>query len=126
MKGFAGIVEQQHLWLCSSTNSMSDDAHALLIIIILLIIDNIEEPELVHALTSRDNTQPIPQLLLLQVLLREVLEVSTTELLVRDDFNFALALLADLDCVAEVAGAAVDLYAVVQELLEGCEVEDFV
>jgi hypothetical protein len=56
----------------------------------------------------------------------QVLEVAARELLVRNDFDLALALLADLDDVAEVSGAAVDLDLVVQELLEGGDVEDLV
>lgn len=44
----------------------------------------------------------------------------------RDDLDLAVAGLRDLDRVAEVAGAAVDLDAVVQELLEGRDVEDLV
>ena len=44
----------------------------------------------------------------------------------RDDLDLPFADLRDLDRVAEVAGAAVDLDAVVQELLEGGNVEDLV
>jgi hypothetical protein len=44
----------------------------------------------------------------------------------RDNLNLSIALLADLDRVTEVSGAAVDLYAVVEELFEGGEVENFV
>jgi len=44
----------------------------------------------------------------------------------RNNLNLSIALLADLDGVAEVTGAAVDLYAVMEELFEGGEVEDFV
>ncbi len=43
-----------------------------------------------------------------------------------DDLDLALALLGDLDGVAEVADAVVDLDLVVQELLEGGDVEDLV
>lgn len=56
----------------------------------------------------------------------QVLEVPARELLVRNNLNLAIAGLADLDCVAKVASAAVDLYAVVQELLESGDVEDLV
>lgn len=43
-----------------------------------------------------------------------------------NDFDLALAGLGDDDLVAEVADAALNLDAVVQELLEGGEVEDLV
>ena len=44
----------------------------------------------------------------------------------RNDLDLAIALLADLDGVAKVTGAALDLDAVVQELLESLDVEDLV
>jgi hypothetical protein len=56
----------------------------------------------------------------------QVLQVAAGELLVRNDLDLAIALLGDLDGVAEVSGAALDLDAVVQELLEGLDVEDLV
>lgn len=43
-----------------------------------------------------------------------------------DDLNFSTTNLRDLDVVAEVTGTAFDLDAVVQELLEGGQVEDLV
>jgi len=45
---------------------------------------------------------------------------------VRDDLDLPVALLADGYHIAQVADAAVDLDAVVQELLEGADVEDLV
>lgn len=56
----------------------------------------------------------------------QVLQVATRELLVGDNLDLAIALLADLDVVAEVSGAALNLDAVVEELLEGLNVEDLV
>ena len=44
----------------------------------------------------------------------------------RNDLDLAVALLGDGDRVAEVAGAAIDLDAVVQELLKRLDVEDLV
>jgi hypothetical protein len=43
-----------------------------------------------------------------------------------DDLNLAIPDLLDVDIVAEVARAAFDLDAIVQELLERAEVEDLV
>jgi hypothetical protein len=56
----------------------------------------------------------------------QVLQVAARELLVRNDLDLALALLGDLDDIAEVTGAALDLDAVVQELFESLDVEDLV
>jgi hypothetical protein len=56
----------------------------------------------------------------------QVLEVATRELVVRNDLDLALGQLGDLDGLAEVADAAVNLDLLVQELLEGGDVEDLV
>jgi hypothetical protein len=56
----------------------------------------------------------------------QVLEVATGELLVRNNLDLSIAGLRDLNDVAEVSGAALDLDAVVEELLEGLDVEDLV
>lgn len=152
----------------------------LLVVLVGLVVDHVEESQLVHALRRRNHAQPVPELLLLEVLLRpvaarthafvstrseekassgqdrhhertrrqpsetsehskprarrrleedvdsQVLEVAPGELLVRNDLDLALALLADLDRLAEVIGAAVDLDPVVQELLKSRDVEDLV
>lgn len=56
----------------------------------------------------------------------QVLEVATRELGVRDNLDLTLTLLGDLDNVAEVADTAVDLDAVLEELLEGGNIKDLV
>lgn len=56
----------------------------------------------------------------------QVLEVAARELVVGDNLNLAIAGLRDLDGLAEVAGAALDLDALVEELLESRDVEDLV
>lgn len=56
----------------------------------------------------------------------QVLEVTTRELVVGNDLDLALTLLLDNDVVAQVVGAALDLDAVLEELLEGSDVEDLV
>jgi hypothetical protein len=48
----------------------------------------------------------------------QVLEVAARELVVGNDLDLALALLRNLDGLAEVADAALDLYLLVQELLK--------
>jgi hypothetical protein len=56
----------------------------------------------------------------------QVLEVTTREFLVRNNLDLAITLLRDLDGVTEVTGTAVNLYAVVKELLKGSDIEDLV
>jgi hypothetical protein len=46
--------------------------------------------------------------------------------LVRNDLDLSITLLRDGNCIAKVTGAAFDLDAVVEELLEGLDVEDLV
>lgn len=50
----------------------------LFLLIIALLINHIEEPQLIHALARRHNTQPIPKLLLLQELLGPAPTLATT------------------------------------------------
>lgn len=56
----------------------------------------------------------------------QVLEVAARELIVGNDLDLALALLGDLDGLAQVADAALNLDLLVQELLEGRDIEDLV
>ena len=98
----------------------------LLVIILLLVLHDVEEAELVDTLAGADDAQPVTELLLLEELLGQILEVAAGELDVRDDLDLVAADLGDGDGLAEVASAALDLDAVVQELLEGADVEDLV
>jgi hypothetical protein len=56
----------------------------------------------------------------------QVLEVATRELGVGNNLDLAIADLGDLDDVTEVTDAALNLDAVLEELLEGGDVEDLV
>lgn len=56
----------------------------------------------------------------------QVLEVAAGEIVVGNDLDLAVALLGDDDVVTEVVGAALDLDAVLEELLEGGDIEDLV
>ncbi len=56
----------------------------------------------------------------------QVLEVATREGDVSDNLNLAIANLGDDDLVAEVSDAALNLDAVVEELLESRDIEDLV
>jgi hypothetical protein len=59
-------------------------------------------------------------------MLLQVLEISPRELSVRNDFNLALSLLRNLYNIAKVSDAAINLYLVLEELLESGNIEDFV
>ena len=117
----------------------------LLVVLVRLIVDNVKEAELVDTLGGRDDTEPVTELLLLEELLGaanssalhprppslhvhnlQVLQVAAGELLVSNDLDLSVTLLGDLDDIAEVTGAALDLDAVVKELLERLDVEDLV
>lgn len=56
----------------------------------------------------------------------QVLEVAARQLVVGNDLDLAVTLLLDDNVVAQVVGAALDLDAVLEELLEGGDVEDLV
>lgn len=56
----------------------------------------------------------------------QVLEVTTREIVVGNDLNLALTLLLNNNVVAKVVGSALNLDAVLEELLEGGDVEDLV
>jgi len=99
---------------------------SLLVILVRVVINDVEESQLIHALGGGDHAQPVPQLLLLEEFLGQIFQISPREVDVCDDLDLAIADLADGDVIAQVARAALDLDAIVQELLEGGEVEDFV
>lgn len=96
----------------------------LVLLLIRIVTHNVEELQAVLALAGADHTQPVPQLLLLQELLGQVLEVPTAELLVRDDLDAPIAQVVDGDVIAEVASAALNLDALLQEGGERGRVED--
>ena len=56
----------------------------------------------------------------------QVLQVAAGELLVSNDLDLAISLLADLNGITKIAGTALDFDAVMKELLEGLDVEDLV
>ena len=118
---------------------------SLVVVLLSLVVNDVEELELVDALGSRNNTEPVTELHLLEELLGpfpkcqrlsyscnetlislQVLEIPATELVMRNDLDLAVASLGDLDGVAEVSHAAIDLDLLVQELLEGRDIENLV
>lgn len=128
--------------------------HRLLVVVIGLVVDNVEELELVDSLGGGDDTEPVTELHLLQELLGprlriswsapcprnipsaalgrggerslQVLEVPAGQLVVGNDLDLSVTDLGDLDGLAQVADTALDLDLLVQELLEGRDIEDLV
>lgn len=121
----------------------------LLLILLALVVDDVVEAELVDTLGGGDDTEPVTELLLLEVLLGavkklqvsthvalvliqggerniQVLQVAAREGDVSNNLDLAVTSLGDDDLVTEVADTALDLDAVVEELLESREVEDLV
>lgn len=56
----------------------------------------------------------------------QVFEITTRKFLMCNDLNLAIANLRDLNLVAKISCPTVDLHSVVQELLKGRDVKDFV
>lgn len=56
----------------------------------------------------------------------QIFQISSRKGNVRNDFNFAIASLGDTDLIAEVARASFDFDLVVEEFLEGRQVEDLI
>ena len=98
----------------------------LVLLILSLITHNVIEPKLIVARARAHDAQPISELLLLQVFLRQVLQVSSTELLMGYDLDLAISLLRDADGIAEIASTAFNFDTVVEELLERGDIEDLV
>ena len=103
-----------------------DQAIRLVLLLLTLLANNVEELEGVLALVGGDDAEPVTELLLLEELLRQVLEVAAGELLVSDDLDAAVTEVGDVDALAEVAGEAVNLDALLEEGGEGGGVEDTV
>lgn len=150
-----GILAQSPSINFSGPNSPSHPVCAspmhnrrLLVVLVRLVVNDVEELELVHTPRGGDDAEPVTELLLLEELLGaailvlvfrrswnwncvggkgvQVLEVAAGQVVVGNDLDLALALLLDHDIVAQVVGAALDLDAVLEELLEGGDIEDLV
>jgi hypothetical protein len=124
---------------------LSQLGNHLLVILISLVVDDVEELELVNTAGGGDDAEPVTELLLLEELLGavyiisenvdtqdpcernvQVLQVAARELVVGNDLDLAIGRGGDDNVVAEVVGAAVNLDVVLEELLEGGDVEDLV
>ena len=91
----------------------------LVLLLLTLLAYNIEELQAVLALARAHHAQPISQLLLLEELLGQVLQIPAAEFLVRDNLYPAIAEVRDGDVITEVASAAVDFDALLEEGGEG-------
>lgn len=95
------------------------------LLVVLLVGNNVVELKSVVTLGGRDNSDPVSELLLLEVLLGKVLEVLTGELGRRDNGD-NVAVGGDLDVLTKLVGSALDLDSLGEELLERRDVENAV
>merc|ERR1719510_1966327 len=96
---------------------------SILVLIVRLLIVVLEVSELVAVLGASHHTQPVPQVVLLQILLREVLQVSLGEGDVRGEGQLGLLSLHG-ELLTKVAGLAGNLDALLEVFLEISAVHD--
>ena len=130
------------------SSTFDPDGTNLLLILLSLVVNDVVEAELVNTLGGGDDAEPVTELLLLEVLLgpvwkkaivsrwtcmksqvrknSQVLEVATREGDVGNNLDLAITNGVDDNVVTEVTDTALDLDAVVEELLEGRDIEDLV
>lgn len=88
----------------------------LVVFFIIIVGADSEVTEFVQVLVVGDNTDPIAETVLLQVFLGQILQVTLGEVDVRVDVDLHLLSLHG-NIAAQVSGLAVDLEALLQELL---------
>jgi len=96
------------------------------VVVVVASTRNVVEAELVGVFARRNNTNPIPKLILLQVLFGKVLDVPLREGNTGSDDKLVLAFRANLDIFAKVTLLARDLHVVSKELFISRTVEDAV
>merc|ERR1719412_3008924 len=96
---------------------------SILVLIVRLLIVDLEVSELVAVLGAGHHTEPVPQVVLLQILLGEVLQVSLGEGDVRSEGQLGLLSLHG-ELLAKVAGLAGNLDALLEIFLEISAVHD--
>ena len=101
----------------------TNNLFGILIFIVRLLIVDLEVSELVAVLGVGNHSQPVSQVVLLQVLLGEVLQVSLGEGDVGGEGNLGLLPLHG-ELLAKVAGLAGNLDALLKVLLEVSAVQD--
>ena len=89
----------------------------------LLGVVDVEVTEFVGVLVGGNHTKPITEGVLLQILLREVLQIPLGERRLGGDVDLGL-LPGDVHLVAQNTGLAVDLHTVVEKLLENRRVKE--
>merc|ERR1719154_71621 len=95
----------------------------VLILFLLLFIVDLEIAELVAVFCGCYNTEPVTEIVLLQILLRQVLEISLGECNVGSHNQLGFGSL-NSDVVAEVSSFTIDLDPVMKVLLEVSGVHD--
>ena len=98
----------------------------LFLILILVLVGDVEVTELIGTLVRGNDTEPVAELVLLEELLGKVLEVTLGELLVGGDGDLGIITTDNGHLIGETTGAALDLDAIVKELLESSGIKDLV
>ena len=99
---------------------------SLFVILLIVLVGDVEVTELVGALVRGNDTEPVAELVLLEELLGKVLEVTLGELLVGGDGDLGIITTDNGHLIGETTGAALDLDAIVEELLESRGIENLV
>jgi len=94
-----------------------DRKESNLFLVFFLVLVDLEVFELVRGLVVGDDSEPVSEVVSLQVLLRQVFEVSLGEVDVRSNVDLGLVG-GDRDVLAEVSDLSVDLDLLLEELLE--------
>lgn len=89
----------------------------LFFILAIFIVGDVEVTELVGLLVRSNHAEPVTDLVLLQELLRKVLEVALGERNVGDHSDLVVGTTANRDSITQVVCTAINLDAVVKELL---------
>ncbi len=105
--------------------SYSYNVTSNLLLFLSIVTTDLEVSQLIGVLVGGNDVQEITKLLLLQVLLGEVLQVSLRERKFSSNVNLGL-LAGDLDLGTKVTSLAVDLDAIMKELLEGGSIENLI
>jgi hypothetical protein len=115
------FLGRYHEHLSSGSNPLYS-----LLFLILVLVGNVVVAQFIGDLVDSDNTQPVTQRVFLQVLLDEELDVALWEdalFGINDDLG---TLAGNSHRVAQVAGATLNLDAVMKEFLKGSNIIDLV
>lgn len=113
------------LFLIEVKNHYRSISSTRFLLVLGITAADLEVSQFVGVLAVGDNVQEITKLGLLQELLGQVLQVSLRERKLGSDTDLGLVR-GDFDLAAKLTGLAVDLDAVMEELVEGIDIENLI